>query len=151
MNRLLPSTLACNDSFGSSREESVPGGEGDDADLLLPGATAKALTIPAAQQAVGLVLQPAPGLFHHHPPHLAIAGLADPLLTLIVAAMIRRRRDAPAPGDLTPILEVAIADSFVCQQVAATRSDAFQIQQPTHSLDTMLLSCRHGSLLGLFH
>src|SRR5262245_4735368 len=80
-------------------------GQGDDTNPpLTTGARRKAEAKPLAQITVRLIPQPAPGDLHHHRSQSSIARLADPLLVITIATLVRGRRQTRQRSQLPAVL-----------------------------------------------
>src|SRR5580704_2206834 len=80
---------------------------------------------PSAQLAVGLPEDPPPGEFDGHRAGAAIAGLADALVALLLAAAVGRSRHPEAGADLPAIGEAAV-EHLVDEDLSAGDADGFE-------------------------
>ena len=95
---------------------------------------AKPPLVPAAQRALRLKAQPAPGNLDRHRPHPPVARLADPLFVIQAAAAIRAARQSHDRPHLPPILDPPPAEYLPHVKPGTVHADAFQPQQLTHLL-----------------
>src|SRR5215211_4494286 len=90
---------------------------------MRPLDVADPLAEPAAQLAVGLMLQPQPGKLDRHRSCAVVAGLANALLTTAAATVVWRIGQSNAAADLTAVLEVTI-EHLVGQNLGNLWSEA---------------------------
>src|SRR5262249_56917150 len=109
--------------------------QGYNADLpgpFIPGAEAS--LIPLTQGAAGLPAQPQPGQLHDEAAHMLVARLADPLLPLALAAVVRRRRQPDQGPQFLAILDRPPGKQLQDQDPRPPHPDGLQTQQPPYLL-----------------
>src|SRR5271156_2843889 len=102
-----------------------------------PLGVADPLDVPAAQRAVRLKLQPAPGQLHHQAADPLVAVLADALLALHAPALERRAGQADEGGDRAPVAERTAENLANQLRRGLEAHPADGDQQPDHPLSSL--------------
>ena len=101
-----------------------------DADFMPTlAAGVEVLLIPQAECALWLMAQPAPGDFDGHRPHQIIAGLADPLFVVFVAALKGCRGQAGQGAEFAAVMKVAPGEELHDEEPGRVLANAFEPQQ----------------------